>query len=202
MILEAIAITTLAAASMSDAERKRTRIKMMLGRWVELLEDLGLEKSAQVIATMLPGDPRDDFARAFCRAWQDQTSDAYSKHPQYENIDLQEAVELVDTVVARWNGKVIPIINLVEGRHHESSNVRGTVTDDAGTVNEYADLFHAKMAKLSYSHTVHHADDQLLEMIWNLEFEKPIPFDEHEDPNLYFANLYLMGPWIQFEARP
>jgi hypothetical protein len=166
---------------MSDAERKRTRIKMMLGRWVELLEDLGLEKSAQVIATMPPGDPRDDFARAFCHAWQDQASDAYSKHPQYENIDLQEAVELVDNVGARWNGKVIPI---------------------AGTVNEYADLFHAKMAKLSYSHTVHHADDQLLEMIWNLEFEKPIPFDEHEDPNLYFANLYLMGPWIQFEARP
>jgi hypothetical protein len=207
-MLVPIAIATLAAASMSDAERQRIRTKMLLGKWRAIIDEIGLQAASEVIASMAPGEAKDAFARTFHHRWMAQGSLFYGPEDR--------ANEYVMELISRWKGKVIPVINILEGPASPgtsiamSSHARGNlVRQGLSESGAYIDIPHTVMAKITgvrdkgyYLKRKPSSDYKqgLIDLFWLLEPEAPIPFDPEEEPPSFYTDVYLEGMQVQHES--
>jgi hypothetical protein len=197
MILEALALGALAAASLSDAEKARAMILAKLGRWKDVFDSIGPDRFASMVHRMPPGEPRDHAAKVFQKHyWQARVGD-------YED-SAKEAKSKAALFTSHWEGRWIPVIsNPAPGTPGARSEVRAAAYDsegrDLGGGYEDLDFPHAMMIKLGDGEVEYEWGSKVDTIFKIDEMESPIPDQGTGDQDVVWMEFHVYGPEFTVE---
>ena len=189
MIPLVIGLASLAAAGMSDAERRRIVVQAALGSWKALFESIHPFRYVELVQG-LTGDTRDEAARVFRGELWSAVHDGHGSHGSKD-----DAIKEAKSFISLWEGRWIPVISSLPPQAR-TSRVRAAGFDAQGRYTrgriKDMDFPHAMMIRLG---------DGDIDKDWASKVEVAFEVDELEGPlpdqgsnDLIWKDMFVVGP--------